>query len=278
MVNIFGFTDYREYLKAYFVDRKKYDYAFSHRWLARRLDLATSNFILLVMQGKRNLTQYLCHRIADVFKLSRAESDYFECMVNFSQAKSSSEKNLHFGRMATARKDSSVNKIEEHQYEYYSNWYNPVIRELVTSREFDGNPKTLARMLVPPITAAKAKRSIELLLKLGMIRPDGNRYVQTASLIATDREVNSLAVLNFHRSMGTLALESFDRIAKNERNITASTIYINEDQFDVIRVKIDALRKEILSLAENAAGERVYQINFQLFPLTKSAPNTEREV
>jgi uncharacterized protein (TIGR02147 family) len=67
MVNVFDFIDYREYLKAYFEDRKASDPKFSHRWLAGRLDLSTSNFILLVMQGKRNLNAGLCLRISEVF-------------------------------------------------------------------------------------------------------------------------------------------------------------------------------------------------------------------
>ena len=43
MVNIFEFTDFRDYLKAYFEDRKKADSRFSHRWLAGRLDLYERN-------------------------------------------------------------------------------------------------------------------------------------------------------------------------------------------------------------------------------------------
>jgi len=216
------------------------------------------------------------HSLTEVFRLSRPESDYFECMVNFAQARTGSEKNLHFVRLMTARKDAKVNKIEECQYEYYTNWYNPVIRELVTSPEFDGDPRNLARMLVPPITAAQAKRSLELLLKLGMIKKEGKIYIQTSPLIATDREVSSLAVLNFHRTMGTLALESLDRIAKAERNITASTLYISEETYSTIKTKIEELRKELLALADNDRGDRVYQINFQLFPLSKDRKSAER--
>ena len=47
MINIFEHTNYREYLKAYFGERRKKDKKFSHRWLAQKLDLATSNFIML---------------------------------------------------------------------------------------------------------------------------------------------------------------------------------------------------------------------------------------
>lgn len=277
MVTIFDFTDYRAYLKTYFEDRKKSDPKFSHRWLAGRLDLATSNFIMLVIQGKRNLNSGLCLKISEVFRHSRKEAEYFENMVNFIQAKTSKEKDLYFSRMVSMRKKLKVDRIEERQYEYYTNWYNPIVRELVTSPAFDGNIESLSRMLQPAVTPSQVKRSIELLLKLGMIKKQGSGYAQTNRLITTGPEVSSLAVANFHRAMGGLGVESLDRIPKNERNITSSTIYITAPMFDTIRKMIEEFRKELLSLAGTVKqGERVYQINFQAFPVSKAQKPKEQ--
>jgi uncharacterized protein (TIGR02147 family) len=274
MVNIFDFTDYRAYLKAYFEARKKSDPKFSHRWLARRLDLSTSNLLWLVMQGKRNLTGTLCHKITEVFRLSRREAEYFENTVGFMQAKTNKEKDRYFSRMAIMRKKLKVDRIEERQYEYYTNWYHPVVRELVAGPLFNGDYEALSRMLQPSITPSQAKRSVELLLKLGMIKRQGGRYVQTSPLVTTGPEVNSLAVVNFHRAMGGLAVEALDRFPKNERNITSSTIFINAELYETIRKRIEDLRNELLSLAGSVEqGERVYQANFQLFPVSRTTPN-----
>jgi uncharacterized protein (TIGR02147 family) len=277
MVKIFEFTDYRKYLKAYFKDRKKTDSKFSHRWLACRLDLSTSNFIMLVMQGKRNLNAGLSIKISEVFKHTRKEALYFENMVNFIQAKTNKEKELHFSRMAAIRKNMNIDRIEEHQYEYYANWYNPVIRELVCNPSFDGNIEILSRMLLPSISLTQVKRSISLLLKLGMIKKYGNGYVQISPFIATVPEVNSLAITNFHRAMGKLGIESLDRIPKDERNITSSTIFLTAPIFDTVKEMIEDFRKELFSLAATVKqGERVYQINFQAFPISKSLKNKEQ--
>jgi uncharacterized protein (TIGR02147 family) len=272
MVNIFEFTDFREYLKAYFKDRKKSDPKFSHRWLAMRLELATSNFILLVMQGKRALSPLLRSRISEVFKHSRKETEYFENMVNFVQSKSQKEKDLYFSRMIALRKNVKVDKIEERQYEYYSNWYNPVIRELVKNTAEGGDFAQLCTLLQPAITPKQAKRSVELLLKLGMIKKAGGGYEQTSPLIATDPEVNSFAVVNFHRAMGNLAVESLDRIPKNERSVTSCTVRVSPEIFAAMRKKTDDFRQELLALADSAGdGDRVYQVNFQLFPVSKNS-------
>src|SRR5271157_5111968 len=123
-INVFQYTDYRAYLRAYFDERKKNDPKFSHRYLCRRLGLAAPNAIMLVMQGKRNITRSLAFRISEEFKHNPKESDYFECMVGFAQAKTTNEKDRCFTRMMGLRKTTNVDKIEESQYEYYSNWYN----------------------------------------------------------------------------------------------------------------------------------------------------------
>lgn len=281
MVNVFDFTDYRAFLKAYFQERKKNDRKFSHRWLARQLDLSTSNLLWLVIQSRRNLTAELCHRLSEVFKLSRRESEYFESMVNFMQAKTNREKNLYFSRMALLRKKLKIDRIEERQYEYYTNWYNPVIRELVTNPAFNGDPETLCKVLQPSITPSQAKRSIELLLRLGMIKKQVGRYVQISPLLSTGPEVNSLAIVNFHRAMGGLATEALDRFSKNERNITSSTLYITGEVYKQMVKKIEDLRRELLAMADSVKqGERVYQANFQLFPVSRatSDPSSSKDV
>ena len=229
---------------------------------------------MLVMQGKRNLNQSLCFRLSEVLKHTRKEAEYFQSIVNFMQADTGKEKDLYFNRMAALRKNINVNKIEESQYEYYSNWYNPVIRELATQPDFDGDSAKLAKTLLPVITPSQAKKSIQLLLKLGFIKRQGKRYIQSAPLIATEPEVNSLAVLNFHRNMGNLSVEALDRIPKKERNITSSTLHVTQAEFETICKKIEDFRKELLALADSCKqGERVYQINFQVFPVSKKKEN-----
>jgi uncharacterized protein (TIGR02147 family) len=274
MPNIFEFTDYRKYLKAYFDERKASDPKFSHRFLARRLDLSTSNFIMLVMQGKRNLNPHLCFKFSELIGHKPKEASYFENMVQFGNAKSGKEKDTYFNRMMVLRKNLKVARIEESQYEYYSNWYNPIVRELVTQPEFAGDIEELCKSVVPSITLAQARKSIELLLKLGLIREKGEGYEQAAELVATDPEVTSVAVRKFHREMGRLGVEALDRIPKGERNITSCTLALTEEQFEILKRRIEEMRNEAISLAEEG-GQRVYQLNLQLFPVSKG-PRTKK--
>jgi len=270
MTAIFEYNDFRKYLKDRFADEKKKDPAFSHRNLAEKLGLSTSNFILLVMQGKRNLNGDLCLRISEVFKHSRKEATFFEELVRYNQAKTDKERETRYVRMMGLRNRLPVCRIPDWQYEYYSTWYHAVVRELVCDARLKGDPTALARTVVPHITAAQARDSVDLLLKLGFIKRQGKRLIQSSALIGTAPEVNSLAVRNFHCRMGELAVQAFDRIIPRDRNHSCTTVKIKLSTYTDICRRIDDFRRELLALAcSDEEGERVYQVNFQVFPVSE---------
>lgn len=274
--NVYQFTNYREYLKVYFEERKKHDPKFSHRYLSRRLGLSSPNFIMMVMQGKRNLTRSLAFKISQEFNHEDKEAEYFESIVGFVQAKTNKEKDRYFRKIISLRRNCNVEKIEEHQYEYYSNWYNLAIRELVTYPECKGDFKWLAKKVFPPIAPSQAKHSVNLLLKLGLIKRKGTSYVRSSPLISTGPEVSSLAIVNFHRKMAEMAAASLDTVPRHERDITACTVNISEKGVVEIKKVLAECRGKVLSIAEaDIPADRVYQINFQVFPI--SAKNKRKK-
>jgi uncharacterized protein (TIGR02147 family) len=268
-ISVYQYVDCRQYLKDYFEERKKNDPKFSHRYLSRRLGLKSPNFIMMVMQGKRNLTNALAFRITEEFKLDKKESEYFECMVSFTQTERIIEKDRYFIRMMELRCKSDVSRIEECQYEYYSTWYNPVIRELVTSADFKEDFKRLAAEIHPSITEAMVKHSVDLLLKLGLLRKVETNYVQNSALISTGPQVSSLAIANYHRIMAQKAADAIDLVPKEERDMTACTINLSSEGFEKTRKVISECRRKIMEIAEvETTIHRIYQVNFQLFPVT----------
>jgi uncharacterized protein (TIGR02147 family) len=272
MGNIFEYTDFRRYLKDSLDQGKKKNAAFSHRFLARELGLLTPNLILLVIQGKRNLTPTVAFKLSRFLKHTKKEAQYFEHMASFLQAKTHDERDRHYVAMLELRRNLKTAILEKQQYEYYNNWYNPAVRELVTGPDFSGDLKALAKKLSPAITPEQAGRSVELLLSLGLIKKSGSRYQQTSPLVSTGPVVDSVAVANFHRKTALLAAESFDRHTRQERTITSCTVTLSEVHFQQLKREIADLRQKALELAEAPdKTNRVYQLNLQLFPMSKSA-------
>jgi uncharacterized protein (TIGR02147 family) len=269
VTSIFEYTDYRQYLRDLFDEKKRQNAGFSHRVLAQKLGLSTSNYVMLIMQGKRNLNADLRYRMSAVFKHSSKEAEHFEHMVNFAHAKTSSEKNYYFTKMISMRKLLKMKVLHDSQYEYLSTWYNPVIRELVTHSEWDGNFDVLAKMVRPSITASQAKKSVDLLIKCGLITFKDGEYVQTSPLVTTEKSLVSLAITGFHQEMCKRALDILDSPDRENRNVTGATLHISRKTFEMIKEELARCRSTILAMAQaDAEADSVYHMNLQLFPVS----------
>jgi uncharacterized protein (TIGR02147 family) len=100
MRDIFSYTNFRTYLKDYYKAQKRVNPEFSHRWFVRKLGLTTSNYVLSIMEGRRNLPQDISLRFSAHMGLKKKETLYFEHMVAFLQSKSAFARKEYWSRMA----------------------------------------------------------------------------------------------------------------------------------------------------------------------------------
>jgi len=253
MLNVFDYTDYRILLSDLYQQRKSEWAAFSYRYICNKVGIASAGFFTNILNGKRNISDELIFKFAELFGFSRVETEYFDCMVHYDQSKEPDRRKYYHDKMVVLRK-TSIYELTAEQNEYFSNWYNVAIRELINFYPFNGDYEVLAKMLAPSITAAQAQSAIELLLKLNLIRKDGAMYVVTDKTVRTSNQ--------------TSAIERFDRA---DRNISTLTLNISTAQFQAISEKLTEFQLTALEMAKSdpEPSERVYQFNFQIFPLTK---------
>lgn len=271
--DLFVYLDYRKFLRDAFEALKAGERKTSFRSFAKEAGYTSPNFLQLVIAGTRNLSPANLPGTMRAIGLNKQESEFFASMVGFEQAQGFEEKNFHYQRMLRSRRYTEARPIDKGQYEYFEQWYHPVVREMLAHGEFTGDPAWIARRIHPALTVSQVERSIELLNRLGMIRKeDGDgKWMQAEPLISTPAEVASLAVANYHRSVLKLASESIEAFSPGERDLRAATLGIPKSAFPAIKRKMEELWREILA-ASQAGGkvEQVYQVNLQVFPLTKS--------
>jgi uncharacterized protein (TIGR02147 family) len=270
VVNAFEYLDYRAFLRDLYAQKKVAKAGFSHRAFSRRAGLRSTNYLVLVMAGKRNLTADGAQRFARGFGLGREESDYFCELVLFNQAKTADERSRVYERLGRFRKFRGAHKLAVAQGEYHATWYLPAIRELAAREDFRNDPAWIARTLIPPITATEAKRALARLVELGLLVPsaDGRLRRQT-ELVTTGSGPLGHHVVNYHRAMMARASEAIDRVPREEREISSVTLCVSHDVLLRLKERIRDFRRELLQLAELEGNpERVVQINFQLFPLS----------
>ncbi len=273
MPDVFQYLDYRAYLRDYFKEEKNRFSKFSHQFFARKAGINSSGFVLHVMNGERNLTKTVLLKIARAMGFSAKQIEYFDDLVSFEQAKDQSEKEFYFGRIAEKRKSLSIKSLDDQQYEFYSNWYNAAIRELITLIKGNQGPETLAKLLIPAVTPSQVRKSLRLMEELGIIKQakDGT-YSQTNDFISGGGPARNVAIVNFQKEMLRHNLEAWDRFKSNEITMNTCTLCISEELAGTIKDEIKEFKKRLFSLAANEKekAERVYNINLNMFPVSKT--------
>jgi uncharacterized protein (TIGR02147 family) len=270
LVPIFEYTDYRCFLKACYEERKARDRKFSHRFIADKVGAASTGWFSDLVAGRINLTGAHRARLAKLLELKPNEENYLEAMVNYAHAGSLEERTRCF-RKILAFKESKPDLVERDQFEYFAEWYHAAVRELLFIVDFRSDWEDLARRLNPPLRPAQARQSVELLERLRLVRKDERgRYRPTASILKKDSSFRSLHLANFLKANMNLAIESLERHPKEERDISAITVALSEEDFRAAALEVQALRKRLLAMGERpCGGKKVYQCNFQLFPTTR---------
>lgn len=267
---IFDYTDYRKFLSDYYDTQKKVNPAFSYRFFLRRVGVSSSGIYKEIVEGKRKLSRYLLQRFAETMKLNKKESAYFENMVFFNDAKSPTEQRIYFERLLSLSSAKSKT-LNPDQYEFYQKWYYGAIRELLTFIRFKDNYSILAKSLNPAIRQEQAQKAIALLEKLGLIKMgEDGFYHRMDPVVTTGGQVQSLQIMNFQQEMIDMAKAAYDLHPRNHLNMSTLTLSVSGETVDKIKEELTEARSRILALAQREEKpNRVYELNMQLFPLSK---------
>jgi len=271
MPNVYAYNNYREYLKDYFDETQKKNERFSYRAFNRAVGFTSPNFLRMIVLGKRNLSPKAIKKLSVHFQFNKKQSSFFENLVLFNQSDTYDEKVLYYERIAFFKSYQEIKTLDFKSYQFFSKWYYPTIREMTLQDNFKENPHWIANHLCKTITEEEAKEALELLKDLKLLQYDKNNKLKPVDQnITTDDEVTHISLLHFHKEMIALANQSLENTPPHFRDISSITVGLNESGFKKTKKKLQELRQELnLELSKTKKVEAVYQVNFQLFNLTK---------
>jgi uncharacterized protein (TIGR02147 family) len=268
--SVFDYLDHRAFLRDYYLDRKVRR-GQSFRSFSRRAKLGSPNYLKLVIDGQRNLTDRMARRFAHAVGLAGDALEYFVELVRFARATTTAERAEHYAKLTGFRPFQKARPLEAAVATYYSKWYLPAVRELAARADFKDDPRWIASILWPAILPAQAAEALDVLLSLGLlVRSHDGRLVQGELLVSTGPEVRSVVVANYHRAMLERADASIDAVPPDQRDISSLTLCLGADGLRRLKERVQRFRRELLELSalENAPVQ-VVQMNFQLFPLSR---------
>ncbi len=270
LISIFDYVDYRFFLTDYIDQQKTISRGFSLRSFAQKAGVAAS-LLNDILSMRQNLTTQTMHKYAKVMELGAKEIAYFEALLGFNNASTNQEKNRFFGEMVHLRGRSAVKFIDHQQYEYFSEWYHAVVRELVTNGGMGCDADKISQSIDPVVSPAKVKKSIALLQELGLIYEADGVWRASDKVLSSEYQIQSVALKNYHIGMLERATESLDKHTSDQREFQGLTLSVSNATFEQMKKRIRTFSDELLAMAasENSESEEVYQINLQMFPLTK---------
>ena len=270
MDDIFKYLDYREFLRDHYNYNKSCHRFFSFRYVAGKTGLDAS-FYVKVLNKQKHIANSAIPTLATFLKLSKRESNYFSTLVHFNKAKSTDQETFYLQKLLLLRKPVTT-VLDNDLYEYLASWWNVVLREELNIISFHEEYHDLASRLHPAISPLQVQRSIRLLQKLGLITTDSTGMLRPTHDFVTTSGINQIkAVRSYQKSALKLAIGAIDTIPNEHRDISTLTVSASRQCFEIIRERVNDLRREIIELVRKDKDlEEVYQINFQLFPLTKN--------
>lgn len=216
--DVFRYRDYRRFLLDSYQFRKNSEYGFSYRSFAKRVGSSAPNYLKLVAEGQRNLSAEMATRFAHAFGLAGEAADYLCDLVAFNQAATAVERERCYQRLTRYRRYRKAFRLDAAHAEYHSEWYIPVIRELIACEGFVEDPKWIARKLKPSISTRQAEHALSVLLRLGLVlRDDTGNLVQHDPVLSTgDEKPLGHHVSTFHRTMLDRAKEALEHCNREE--------------------------------------------------------------
>lgn len=277
MKEIAEYLNYREYLKDWVAHRKAEGLPGSNRWFAQKMGINSTSWLSSILSGARNLNEEHIKKLTQVLNLTPYERSLFSALVAFNQAKERQEKNRHFDSLRKIQTRKEAAPVSGQFYHYYRNWYNSAIRALIGITPVRNNYRELGALLTPPISEQHTKEAVELLEEIGFIQRNSEGVFElTHAGITTGEYEKSVAIRGFQEETLQLARAALFRFDRREKDLSTLTLGISRNKIDEVKEILAETRRKIAEIAESDDNaDSAYQLNMQLFPLSKQIPQQE---
>lgn len=272
--NLFDYFDYRDFLQDFYHFHKKRNSAYSYRLFARKAKLGSPNYLKLVVDGKRRITDRTLYQFSRGLGLTRDEEKYFRELVMYQEVSDPDSKDQHLkALMKYQEKQRTPTPLTESRSRALGDWHHLVIRELVATKNFKEDPHWVAKRLGGKITESQARESIDLLLTLRLLRRNSEgKLEQTEPLLTSSDDVPGHLLRSLHRFYLRRALASIFSISSEKREMSGLLLSIPTNRLKEVKEEIKEFRKKLnRKYGMDKNGEEVFFAGLYLFPITQKA-------
>lgn len=270
------YLDYREYLRDYYLFQKSLSRTYTYAVFSARADIKSPNYLKLVIDGKRNLSEDMIGKFAKGIRLDKKQVEEFRYLVRYTQAKDGDERSRFLKDLHSLRVKLQLEKgeISQEIWEKIPGWVSWALYEMAEQRGVDFNVESILKTLRPRVKKEEIQLALDRLLKSGELQenPETGEVEKVRDVIRTPEEVPVALVKKIQAEFMNLALESLFNDSPKDREFGALTLCLNREEFEKLKFDLRQLRKryhkDTAVNRKEDKGDRVYQFNVQLFALT----------
>ncbi len=234
---------------------------YSQRALARDLAVSSS-YLSKVFRGEKAPSHRMLLTLLG--KLDIQEKEKFLHSAIYHSLPDSATKKLYLHQDQIP----PFKEVEKIFFGVLSSWLNLAILDLSTCMNFQSNAKWIAERL--GATPEEVSQSLGQLFFLGfLVNKQGQWTKAERRLKFTAPE--STEIRKYHQQALQKGLEELETNDRSRRYITGMTLAVNPKKLPQAREMLRHWLKESWDVLSEGECTEVYQLNFQLFPLTKEA-------
>ncbi len=276
------YMDYRLFLAEFYHFKKMQTRlsvrAYSYAIFSAAADIKSPNYLKMIIEGKRNLSPDMVAKFAKACGLNKSQGEEFRLLVFFNQSEDPADRNYALKQLSEYRMEQKIKhgELDRKVLEKVPNWIGWIIYALADQAGVTFQISQLKEILRNKASESEIVAALDGLLKSGELSKDPTTGVITKGKpTEAPEEIPSALVRKLQMQLMYLGLESLYQDQPNEREFGSLTLSLTEKEFEELKFKLRQMRKSlnkdnsIARLGEK--GQRVYQLNLQLFPVSDAS-------
>ncbi len=241
--------DGRLLLKQQFQERKNRNPSYSLRAFARDLNVSVTA-----------LSQYLSRKR----DFSKTNKDNILKKLQFSPL----EKQAFLEQKPPTPAEYNKAILSDDLFNLIGDWISFALLSMARMNSQSAEPHVISKKL--GVSTHEVTQALERLKRMKLILVKNNRLKRTDKLLSSTDDVPSQAIRKYHLSILQKAQDALQREPVERRDFVALTFPASLKNMSQIKKILRTTQSRISNLAQTTAGEDVYVVSMQFFPLTQN--------
>ena len=272
------YLNYRLYLRDFYEYKRKTHRgirAYSYSVFSASADIKSPTYLKLIIEAQRNLGEEMISKFSLGLGHSREEAEEFFLLVKYGQSTDPALRHVYLKKLSELRVKHQISKgqVDKEAWEKVPGWVSWVLYALVDVEGVSFDKDRLRSLLRGRATESEIESALQKLLASGDLLRDENSGDIRRSTTKKPESVPVELVRKLQGDLMYLGLESLFHDDPLQREFGSLTLALTQKEFEELKFRLRKMKKEIQKdnfiTRMDSKGERLYQLNMQLYPLTE---------